>query len=100
MSIGESECGTRVQHNSEVPVTGLLNEAASQAVDSTVMHRKQHGSTPGEPTALSGRNAANEVSGLPKTSAFCGSHYATRRAPAGGHKEESETRQRVGSNVG
>jgi len=89
-----------VQHNSEVPVTGLLNGAASQAVNSTVTHRKQLGSTPGEPMVLSGRNAADEVSGLPKTSAFCGCRYATKRAPAGGHKEESETGQRVGSNVG
>ena len=40
--------------------------------------------------ALSGRNAAHEVSGLPKTSACCGLRRATTRTPAGGHKETSE----------
>ena len=46
--------------------------------------------TPGEPTALSGMIAAQEVSGLPKTSAYCGLRRATTRAPTGGHKETSE----------
>ena len=50
--------------------------------------------TPGEPTALSGANAAQEVSGLPKASAFGGRRIATERVPThvGRHKEEGETR--------
>jgi len=60
----------------------------------------QLGRTPGEPTALSGANAAHEVSGLPKTSAFSGRRAVTERASKGGHKEEGDSRQRVGSNVG
>ncbi len=83
-----------MQHNLEVPVTSLFDEAAAQIVDSTVTHRKQLGRTPGDPTALSGANAAHEVSGLPKTSAFGGRRIATERVPTyvGRHKEEGETR--------
>ena len=55
--------------------------------------------TPGEPTALSGkerrmRDAAYQPLGV------MWPRYATRRAPRGEHKEESETGQRVDSNVG
>ena len=83
-----------MQHNRKSRLSSLFDEAAAQAVDSTVTHRKQPGRTPGEPTALSGANAADEVSGLPKTSAFGGRRIATERVPTyvGRHKEEGETR--------
>jgi hypothetical protein len=85
VSTGVSGCGTRGQHSLKVPLNSPFNEAAAQIVDPAVRFESSQ-EYPGRAKGSIWSNAADEVSGLPKTSVKSGIRYITDQAPKGGHR--------------